>query len=120
MCGSPAFLGLDKASVSPKVKHSKEPLHLSSACLSCGCDSNTVLKACLCDKGQLQQMRTGGRGVGDGVGILGGGTGQTAHVDRRLHARVMQDAHGLEGSHPRKLSWGKGALSLLQGLQDSE
>lgn len=108
MCGSPAFLGLDKASVSPKVKHSKEPLHLSSACLSCGCDSNTALKACLCDKGQLQQMRTGG------------GTGQTAHVGRRLHARAMQDAHGLEGSHPRKLSWGKGALSLLQGLQDSE
>lgn len=62
MCGSPAFLGLDKASVSPKVKHSKEPLHLSSADLSCGCDSNTALKACLCDKGQLQQMRTGGGG----------------------------------------------------------
>lgn len=57
-------------------------------------------------------MRTGGVGGG------GGHTGQTAHVGRRLYARAMQEAHGLEGSHPRKLSWGKGVLSLMQGFQD--
>lgn len=39
-------------------------------------------------------------------------------MGRRLYARAMQEAHGLEGSHPRKLSWGKGVLSLMQGFQD--